>query len=70
MVRDGAICSAVSFKSLAEIPFGPDALLTSSERSADATSEGVMEISKRTSSPEAGNCVWVLIESLENIEEK
>ena len=30
-VNDGAICSAVSFKSLAVISSGPDALVTSSE---------------------------------------
>ena len=47
-VNDGAICSDVSIKSLALIPSGPDALLTLSERSADATSKDVREISEKT----------------------
>ena len=57
MVKDGAISVAVSFKSFAVIPSGPDALLTSSERSADATSQGVRTISERTSSQMGGRFV-------------
>jgi hypothetical protein len=57
-------------KSLAVIPSGYDALLTLSERSADATSKDVWEISERTWPLTGGNCGGDSTGSHENIDVK
>ena len=55
-VSNGAICSAVSSKSLAEISSDPVALVTSSERRAATTSQGEREISENSGPLVGGNC--------------
>ena len=69
-VSDGAICSAVSFNSLAEILSGPDALVTSSERRAATTSHGEREILENVVLLVGGNCGRGSTVSLANMDIK